>query len=289
MVNELNSEFYLNEIQDNDIKTTKTTNHQKMTLLKLNDDSLKQPQLTGDTYLVTGAANGIGRALSFALARCGASVILLDKDDLKLNDAYDSIMKTDCSEPVIVHQDLTLLTQNHCDVLAKQIKKTFGSLDGIIHCAVETGNLSPIAHYAQDDWASVIKANLHSPYLLTRSLFPLITSNKPGTIIFSSTEQAQKSSAYWGAFAVAHQGLKGLVETWSQEIEYSNVQMFMLDPGKVNTEFLIRLYPGINPNQFPDSKTIAQKYVQLLMQSKLDKTLQGAFIQLREHEFELVD
>ena len=79
---------------------------------------------------------------------------------------------------------LTLLTQNHCELLVTQITDTFGELDGIVHCAVETGNLSPICHYSEDDWSAVIRANLHSPYLLTRALMPVLSSNKPGTVIF---------------------------------------------------------------------------------------------------------
>jgi NAD(P)-dependent dehydrogenase (short-subunit alcohol dehydrogenase family) len=187
-----------------------------------------------------------------------------------------------------VHQDLTLLTQNQCDLLLTQIKKTFLKLDGIIHCAVETGNLSPIAHYSEGDWSKVIRANLHSPYLLTRALLPLVSHDNPSTVLFSSAQQALKSSAYWGAFAVACQGLKGLMETWSQEIENTNVQMFALDPGKVNTEFLVRLYPGINPNLFPDSDTIAQKYLQLLMHSTTHRELNGKFIQLKDLQFRIV-
>lgn len=244
------------------------------------DYPAETPDLSKQTYLVTGAANGIGRSLAGALADCNASVILLDKDDQQLNHVYDSIMDTNRCDAVIVHQDLTLLTQNHCDLLATQIEESFGQLDGIIHCAAETGHLSPIAHYSEDDWSTVIRANLHSPYLLTRTLFPLMTGEKPATVIFSSAQQALKSSAYWGAFAVAQQGLKGLVETWSEEIENSNIQMFMLDPGKVNTGFLIRLFPGLNPNHFPESTTIAQKYLQLLVKSKHDRTLQGKFIQI---------
>ena len=181
-----------------------------MTALTLDDESLKKPELSNHTYLVTGAANGIGHALSLALADCNASVILLDKDERQLNLVYDSITQADRHEAVIVHQDLTLLTQNHCDLLATQIRESFDRLDGIIHCAAETGHLSPIAHYSEDDWSKVIRANLHSPYLLTRTLLPLITGKKPGTVVFSSAQQALKSSAYWGAFAVAQQGLKGI-------------------------------------------------------------------------------
>lgn len=236
--------------------------------------------LSNRVYLITGAANGIGRALCQSLAGCNVSVILLDKDYEQLNHVYDSIIEAGHKEAVIVHQDLTLLTQNHCDLLVTQIKESFGNLDGIIHCAAETGQLSPIAHYSEDDWSKIIRANLHSPYLLTRTLLPLMQAGPPCTVIFSSSRLALKSSAYWGAFAVAQQGLKGLVETWSQEIENTNIQMFMVDPGKVNTGFLINLYPGLNPNHFPDSSTIAHRYLDLVLQSMHDKAMNGSFIQL---------
>lgn len=259
-----------------------------MTLLKLNDSHDTPYDLSKHTYLVTGAANGIGRSVATALADSKAAVILLDKDERQLEQVYDSISKNASAEPVIVHQDLTLLTQNHCDVLFTQIKQAFQKLDGIIHCAVETGNLSPIMHYSEEDWSKVIRANLHSPYLLTRTLFPLLSHDGPSAVLFSSSEQALKSSAYWGAFGVAFQGLKGLMETWSQEIENTRVQMFTLDPGKVNTGFLVRLFPGINPNHFHDSNIVAQKYLQLLMHATTSRELHGQFIQLNDLQFEIV-
>ena len=80
-----------------------------MTLLTLDDESLNAPDLKNTTYLVTGAANGIGRALSIALTRCNASVILLDKDEKNLNRSYDLIKEIDRREPVIVHQDFNVI------------------------------------------------------------------------------------------------------------------------------------------------------------------------------------
>ena len=64
--------------------------------------------------------------------------------------------------------------------------------------------------------------------------------------------------------------------------------MLMLDPGKVNTGFLIRLFPGINPNHFPEVQTVAQKYLQLIVQSMHDRALQGKFIQLDGPDFNIV-
>ena len=258
-----------------------------MSLLNLGTELAAYPDLSDKTYLITGAANGIGRALAIVLAENKATVILLDKDEDELNSLYDQIKRIDLGEPVIVHQDLTLLTNKHCDTLVSEIRQSFGKLNGIVHCASETGHLAPIEHYSDDDWSKVIKANLHSPYLLTRSLITLMDKSQPASIIFSVSQQAIRPSAYWGAFAVAQHGLKALVQTWSEETEHSDTCLMMLDPGKVNTHFLVSLYPGLDPNQFPDAKLIAQAYAQLAVQPQ--KNLHGRVLQINELEVELVE
>ena len=257
-----------------------------MITLNLAEDFEAKLEFTNKTYLITGAANGIGKALSIALSKLKATVILLDKDDKGLNSVYDEISKIDNAEPVIVHQDLAQLTQDHCDALATQINQSFGQLNGLIHCAAETGHLAPIEHYADEDWAKVIWANLHSPYMLTRRLFSLLNNADGAAVIFTLSEQARKSTAFWGAFAVAQQGLKALVETWSAETENNNTSLVMLDPGKVNTEFLVQLYPGLEAGNYPDAQTIAKAYLILLNDNK---DLHGKFLRIKNLKLETLD
>ncbi len=257
-----------------------------MSLFDMANQSVDNLDFSNRTYLITGAANGIGKALSIALSKFQASVILLDKDDKGLNLVYDEISKIDNAEPVIVHQDLAQLTQDHCEVLTTQIHESFGRLNGLVHCAAETGHLAPIEHYADEDWARVIWANLHSPYMLTRKLVSLLNTNDQATVIFTLSEQARKSTAFWGAFAVAQQGLKALIETWSQETENNNTNYLILDPGKVNTDYLTQLYPGLNAENYPDPKTIAKAYLLLLSDSK---NLHGKFLQIKDLQLEILD
>lgn len=257
-----------------------------MNHLSLENPLPKDLSFAGETYLVTGAANGIGRALALALSKLEATVILLDKNDTKLNSVYDEINKSSKVEPVIVHQDLTQLDQDHCNALTEQIEKTFGKINGLIHCAAETGHLAPFDHYSENDWSKVMSANLYSPYLLTRCLLPLFSADDSSVVIFSVSEQARKSSAFWGAFAVAQQGLKALVETWSEETQNSNTNFIMLDPGKVNTEFLIQLFPGLNAQNHPNAEVIARAYVYLLTNNK--KNLHGKFVQVKDLKLEIV-
>ncbi len=257
-----------------------------MNLFDLGVDLPADLDLDDKTYLITGAANGIGRALSLALSRLKATVVLLDKNDTELNSIYDEINKNATGEAVIVHQDLTQLNQNHCDALVTQIQQALGKLNGLVHCAAETGHLAPIEHYAVDDWSKIIQANLHSPFLLTRSLIPIFSDQDHNNIIFTLSDQAKKSNAFWGAYAVAQQGLKALVETWSEETENSNTSLIMLDPGKVNTKFLLQLYPGLNANQYPSADLVARAYIYLLANSE-EKSLHGKFLRVRNMQLEL--
>ncbi len=257
-----------------------------MSLLDLTNYSTADLNLSDKTYLVTGAANGIGKALALSLSALKATVILLDKDATGLNSVYDEIHKTTNGEPIIVHQDLTLLSQTHCDTLASQIQQSIGHLSGLIHCAAETGHLSPIEHYSDEDWSNVINANLHAPYMLTRALVPLLSPQHQTAVIFTLSEQAKKSTAFWGAFAVAQQGLKALVETWSAETENGNCSYVMLDPGKVNTEFLVQLFPGLNAKNYPTANMIAQAYV-FLLSNRLN--VHGRFLRIKDLQLHALD
>jgi len=258
-----------------------------MSILDLGIELPADPNFTNNTYFITGAANGIGRALAVALSELDATVILLDKDETQLNNVYDQICNRGKGNPVIVHQDLCQLDQSHCDALVTQTEQAFGGLDGLVHCAAESGQLAPIEHYSKDDWSKILDANLNAPFLLTRSLIPLFSKKHQNNVIFTLSEQAKKSNAFWGAYGVAQQGIKALVETWSEETENGKTNLIILDPGKVNTEFLVKLYPGLNAENYPNADVLARAYIYLL--ARPNKDLHGKFVQVRELQLELVD
>ncbi|MCK5880837.1 MAG: SDR family NAD(P)-dependent oxidoreductase, partial [Sinobacterium sp.] len=108
--------------------------------------------LANKIILVTGASEGIGRALALSFAQHGATVLLNARNVERLESLYDEIVNAGWPEPAICPMDLS--SQNYEDymVLQNSIGQEFGRLDGIIHNAGQLGRLSPISSTITNDW-----------------------------------------------------------------------------------------------------------------------------------------
>src|SRR5690348_5021224 len=110
--------------------------------------------------LVTGAGDGIGRALSKSLAAHGATVVLLGKTIKKLEAAYDELVATGGPKPGIYPLDLMGAKYKDYEDLVGVLDKEYGRLDGLVHNAGILGERSPIEHHEIHVWQQVIQVNL---------------------------------------------------------------------------------------------------------------------------------
>ena len=229
-------------------------------------------RLDDKVVLVTGAAGGIGRGVAKRCTLEGATVILLDKQEKQLNSTYDDIIALGQAEPVMVVDDLASLEPTRSELLAGQIDAAFGRLDGLLHFAADSVQLTPLVHTSLERWQSVVNTNLNAAFELTRALFPLLSGTTQGTVVFSSGNAARRRQAYYGATGVSWGALDCLAETWTEETADNEVvRFFSLDPGAVNTPMRTRIYPGEDPANPCSVDDISDAYVHLL--STQDKDL----------------
>ena len=215
--------------------------------------------------LVTGAADGIGRAVTFELAKHGAVVIMLDKKTRHLEKLFDQITERKFTEPVILPVDLLEITPETATELAQAAYDDFGKLDGLLHNAAELGSPSPLDQYDLEYWNEVMHTNLQAPYFLTRALLPLLKQNDITNILFTTAEVARKPQAYWGAYSIAYAGLEAQMKIWAEELEnVSNIKINSLDPGPVRTSFRRKSHPGESQNSLITPQSIAKAYLMLL-------------------------
>ena len=214
--------------------------------------------------LITGAADGIGKAVSMAAAKQGATVIMLDKKTRHLEKVYDSIIDQGFTEPVMLPFDLLETTPQSIDIILEGILTDFGRLDGLLHNAAELGSPSPLDQYDIEYWQKVMLVNLQAPYFLTRGLLPALKESKQAQVLFTSAKCGRAPSAYWGAYGVAYGGIEVQMKIWAEELENpSDIIINSIDPGAVRTSFRRRSHPGESQDSIVPPQDITNAYMML--------------------------
>lgn len=219
----------------------------------------------GRAILVTGASDGIGRAVALALARAGAEVILHGRNVRKLEAVHAEIARLDAPEASIVPLDLERALAADYDAVAEAIDKRYGRLDGLLHNAALLGTLTPIEQYDVPTFMRVMHVNLTAAFVLTRQLLPLLRASRDAAVLFTTSGVGNRGRAYWGAYSISKFAVEGFTQVLSQELEStSSVRVNVIDPGKVRTTMRRQAYPSEAPESLPTPESLVNAWLALL-------------------------
>jgi len=230
------------------------------------------------TILITGAGGGLGSTAALAAARQGAQIILLDKNIPKLEKVYDAIVDQGSPQPAIYPFDLAGATELQYQELANIVSKTYGSLQGLLHSAVELSAFTPLEIHQTKDWGHTLNVNLNAPFLLTRVLLPLMHQSKRASIIFTGDSFVAAPRAYSGAYGVSKIALQGLAKILAEELESADkIKVNTLIPGPVDSPLRHKLFPAEDKEQLPNMDSLAAVYCYLLDAENL--TINGQVVE----------
>lgn len=214
--------------------------------------------------LVTGAGDGIGRAVSSCLAEHGATVVLLGKTIKKLEASYDAIMHAGGPLPGIYPMDLMGATYKDYEDLVDVIDKEYGRLDGLLNNAGILGERAPIEHHEIHIWQQVMQVNLTAAFALTRACLEILYKAHDASVVFTGDSVGRKPRAYWGAYAVSKAGIEALSSILADETEFrGNLRINSIDPGSVRTELRRRAYPAEDRSRLTTPEQLASTYLYL--------------------------
>lgn len=215
--------------------------------------------------LITGASAGIGRVAALTCAAHGATVILLGRDNDKLNAVYDEIVAAGHPTPAILTLDLSQASAVGCREVADVIESTFGRLDGILHNAAVLGEITPLEMYDPDTWDFVMNVNLRAPFVLTQALLPLLKQSPDASVVMTTSSVGRRARAFWGAYAISKCGIEGLVQMLSDELAaISAIRVNAINPGGTRTNMRASAYPGENPQTVKTPEELMPLYLYLL-------------------------
>jgi len=229
--------------------------------------------LTNQVFLITGAGGGLGGVAALTLARSGAHVILLDKRMAGLEAVYDAIVAERAPEPILYPFDLAGASENDYQELADRIEAKYGSLQGILHSAVEFSSFAPLALTGTKDWGHTLNVNLNGPFLLNRVLLPVLQKSDHASIVVTSDSSARNAPAYFGAYGVSKIALEGMARKLAEEWESSGkIRVNILVPGPVDSPLRKRAYPAEDKTRLPSMDSLAPVYLYLFGPQSLGVT-----------------
>lgn len=247
----------------------------------MSDHNNSPLSLQGRIILITGAGDGIGRAVALASARAGATVILLGRTQEKLENVYDMIVAENLPEPIIHPMDLATASNEDYEVLGKSVSEQFGQLDGLLHNASVLGLLGPVQYFAPESLAKIMQVNVNAAFLLTRALLPALHKSADARILFTSSSVGRVGRAYWGAYSVSKFATEGLMQVLADELAAtSSIRVNSVNPGATRTEMRAAAYPAENPGSLPTPESLTPAYVYLL--SGQSQHLHGQALDIRQ-------
>jgi 3-oxoacyl-[acyl-carrier protein] reductase len=215
--------------------------------------SLDWFRLDGKVALVTGAAQGIGRAIAEALAAAGAHLIVSDRQADKLRGVA-SALQGQGSKITSAPADVTDRAQ--VQGMVQQGMDAFGAIDILVNNAGGSGNVGveQIEDVPEDLWDEIVDANLKSAYLCCQAVVPHMKNRRQGSIVnFSSMSAkgafgARGTSAARLPYAGAKAGIIGLTAQLAKDLGPFGIRVNAVMPGFILTQ--------------PDAR-VAQRYEEL--------------------------
>jgi NAD(P)-dependent dehydrogenase (short-subunit alcohol dehydrogenase family) len=191
--------------------------------------------LAGRIALITGAAQGIGRAAASVFAAHGARLVLADVE-VAGGEAAAEAIRSAGGEAVFVRADVS----NAADVeaLVAHAVARFGRLDCALNNAGIAGELAPLADYDEVEWDRVLATNLQGVFLCMKHEIRQMLAQRGGAIVNVASIAGLVGDAIRPAYVAAKHGVVGLTKSAALAYAKHGVRINALCPGATRTPLL---------------------------------------------------
>ena len=191
---------------------------------------MNKNELTGKVAIVTGAGQGMGKAIALLLASKGIKVVIADINEVVANKVADEI------GALGVKVDVT--KEDEVESMAKATLEKYGRIDILVNNA---GVLRPtkIEDISKKEWDFVLDVNLNGTFLCTKAVLKTMKENGYGRIINMSSSAGRSVSTIGGAhYTAAKAAILGFTRAVAKETASFGVTVNSVCPGLIDTEMV---------------------------------------------------
>lgn len=192
-------------------------------------------RLKNQVAIVTGGGKGIGKAISLAFGREGATVVIAARDAEAMEDTAREIRSLGGIADTVITD---VRKEDQVKALVAHVLGKYGRIDILVNNSALGGPTVNVTELSLDAWNDVMAVNVTGPMLCIReSLKPMIAARK-GNIINIASEGGRSGFPMRSPYAVSKRGLIALTETIAIEAGPYGIRANCISPGRVRGERL---------------------------------------------------
>ncbi len=193
--------------------------------------------LESRTAVVTGGSSGIGRGIATALARAGASVVIVARGGDRVDDTVAELINAGCRAAGVLGD---LSTRNGIHAVADAAAEPFGAPDILVNSA-GINLRPPFAEITEEDWDATMTVNALAPFLLGQRYAQGMAERGYGRLIHISSQQAHRAFVGSGIYGASKGAVESLMRSEAEAWGHHGVTSNTLVPGFVLTPLNARL------------------------------------------------
>lgn len=187
--------------------------------------------LQGKTAIVTGAAQGIGRAIAECLAQAGADIAVADLDPGRAVETVDSVEKLGRKA---LNIKVNVADANETKAMVEQVLKAWGKVDILVNNAGITRD-GLLLRMKEEDWNLVLQINLNGTFNCTKAVLQPMTKQRYGRIVNIASIVGVIGNAGQANYSASKAAVIGFTKTVGREYASRNVTVNAVAPGFIDT------------------------------------------------------
>ncbi len=208
--------------------------------------------------IITGASRGIGRAVAYKYAIEGSKVVAVARDGALLDSLLAEISK-EAGRATKILADIT--REEECQRIIETTMSLYGRIDILVNNAGFLGSRNDITSTNAEEWRRVFETNTNSTFILSKLAAIKMKERKSGSIINLTSGVVRNPQPKWGAYLPSKFAVEGLTLMLAQELRGDGIRVNMVDPGRTNTDMIVKAFPEIPRNNFKSPDDVVEAFV----------------------------
>ena len=194
--------------------------------------------LQGRGILITGANQGLGKAIAAACVREGAHVLLCARNRDPLESVRAELSASAAPGQLVLAEAADVSRAEDVSRLVESAVGSLPSLDGLVNNAGMYGPIGPAEEVDWRHWQQTIEVNLMGTVMMCRAVLPVFRRNGGGKIVNLSGGGATAPLPRFSAYAASKAAVVRFTETLAEETAGAGIDVNALAPGALNTRML---------------------------------------------------